>query len=369
MFLNVVCMDAASNKLYYTNGTERTWESPAPHRASRKRKFKLHVHNIPREVTSQEFTQFFKPHGAKKAVLKLKPDSTAPGFGIITVRTTAIRDALLKTPFTLHGSKLSIQLPPTKEQIRKWKEYKAARDNYMCQVIINGLPGTATLQDVQNAFHIYSPRAVRVPVDKNGGCKGFAFVEFESEEQRNNILAQLRRINICGRNCQVRECRPPKKGQNTPQTEKPPNKIEDRTKTPDNALPFLQTAAPSQPFLRSKQEGTSQSRASHSSVSPPPAVGSAPPNALSPSVRVPGFKQGTPSSRSPSPLSYLSPPPPPTDYMDEYESSEESDSEITDNDEPSPRDTSVPNSLPPPPLSTLPLPLSRLPPPPSPPPN
>ena len=331
--LDVVCLDPTSNKLYYTNGTERTWDSPAAKSLPTKTSHKVFVGNVPSDVTSEEFAEFFKPYGSKWAVLTKKPDSTGSSFGFVSFATEAERDAFLKTPVILHGRKLLVNIAKRNAKAHaEVEKKKIAPDGNSRTLFINGLAATTTFKDVQNAFLIYAPHSVRVPMDSNGVCKGYAFVEVASEEQRNSILAHLKQITICGVSCKVRECLPPKKYEDNHILKllKTPPQMNNIIKTSPNNLQLDQTPSSSKVVLPNQLMYTSQNSASHSSISPPRKLTPLPNN-------TPSLLQN-PTDLNPSPLTPESPlriPPPPS-FTGTFSPSKNSPPPFTPTPSPSP---------------------------------
>ena len=209
-----VSLDPETNKLYYSDGTTQSWEFPSKTRHDEKMP-QLFVKSIPLDTTNDEFTELFRPFGSTDSFL-IKAEGRTTAVGIVTFPTEAERDALLEQQLTLGGKTLTIQrYEPHPARINNHRStyhsqspYPEPNDafKYKRQIFIPWLPSSTTSADVNQALLVYNPHSVILPRYPDGTIKGFAFVEFANETQRDRILQTQKSVELHGVSCELRKC-------------------------------------------------------------------------------------------------------------------------------------------------------------------
>ena len=172
-----------------------------------------YVGNIPFNTTQDEFLQFFKFYGATHVSLKKNPANTSLTYGFVYFAQKSARDLILTLELQLRGRKLKTNLPKSSADSHASRSHLSSSapnlDAHKQQIFISRLPISTTPDDVKQAFLIYNPISVVVPQNPDHTIKGFAFVTFASEAQRDMILQNVQTIKINNVDCNLRPGRAP----------------------------------------------------------------------------------------------------------------------------------------------------------------
>ncbi|OCL12545.1 RNA-binding domain-containing protein [Glonium stellatum] len=172
----------------------------------------LFVRNLNFSTTSARLTEVFKPlEGFMSARVTTKFDPKRPseslsaGYGFLEFRTKAQAQAALAAMdgYNLDGHNLLIKashkgLDAAEERRKEDRAKKAAGKR--TKLIIKNLPFQASKQDVRALLGPYGQlRSVRVPKTFNNTARGFAFAEFTTPREAENVIDALRNTHLLGR--------------------------------------------------------------------------------------------------------------------------------------------------------------------------
>ena len=247
-FLCVACYDPGHQRLYYTDGTTSRWDMPPvaslpapplkssilttqklttdthsvvnsvqpisvhlrdrnsvdPAPASETEGYKLFVGNVDPQGSTLEFKQLFMRCGATDAFIVRKRGPVSATHGFASFPSKALRDIALRSRIDFCGRTLKLDI--AKPAAAHHQKPHRPRDPlaYKRTIFITGIPYTTTRRDLAQIFSKYHPQSVRLPYDKHHlRIKGYAFVEFESEDSCRTILSTFPTLQIGNRECKL----------------------------------------------------------------------------------------------------------------------------------------------------------------------
>ncbi|QPG72795.1 hypothetical protein FOA43_000097 [Brettanomyces nanus] len=167
------------------------------------------VKNFNFATTTSDINNLFKPlEGFVVALVKTKPDSKHPGkmqsmgFGFVEFRTRTQALAAIRAMdgYVLDGHKLQMKLSTRTSERESGSESKKRRSSKSPKIIVKNLPFEATRKDVLELFNSFGNlQSVRVPKKFDKSARGFAFVEFSTVKEAENVMDQLQGVHLLGR--------------------------------------------------------------------------------------------------------------------------------------------------------------------------
>lgn len=163
-----------------------------------KAELSVHVANIDFSVTDAQLSAFFQEHaGPVQAVhMGRKASGESRGFASVEFKEAAsVQKAIQLDRSRLQGRPLFISRHQTVGS-SSWKpavSHPRGRDP--CTLYVSQLSAETVEEDLRVLFSTHgSLKGVRLGLEKNGLCKGYAYVEFEDEQTASRALAEHGKI-------------------------------------------------------------------------------------------------------------------------------------------------------------------------------
>lgn len=172
----------------------------------------LFIRNLNFATTTTGLISAFKPlSGFLSARVKTKIDPRRPqevlsmGFGFVEFSSNQLARAALATMngHSLDNHDLVVQVSrkvadAAEEQRQKDKSKKASTHN--TKIVIKNLPFEATKKDVRSLLGAYGQlRSVKVPQKFDRSTRGFAFADFVTAKEAENVMEALKDTHLLGR--------------------------------------------------------------------------------------------------------------------------------------------------------------------------
>lgn len=172
----------------------------------------LFVRNLNFSTTNDGLREAFQPlHGFLSARVKTKSDPKKPGhllsmgFGFLEFNSKEQAQAALAAMdgYKLDGHELVIKashkaLDAAEERRKEGHAKKIA--GRKTKVIVKNLPFEASKKDVRSLFGAYGQlRSVRLPKKFDSSTRGFAFADFVTAREAENVMDALRDTHFLGR--------------------------------------------------------------------------------------------------------------------------------------------------------------------------
>lgn len=165
----------------------QTAGSPTRQPQEQKPGFEVFVKSLPFSATEEEVKAFFEGCGAIENVYLLRGRDRRPkGSGFVRfVNKESVAKAVAKNNSELGGRALTIEeAKPREERPAQPRESKTSTS-----VFIGNLSYTTTEDQLRSHFEgAGAIKAIRLATDRNGQSKGFAHIDFETEEQAGKAV-------------------------------------------------------------------------------------------------------------------------------------------------------------------------------------
>jgi nucleolin len=165
----------------------QTAGSPTRQPQEQKPGFEVFVKSLPFSATEEEVKAFFEGCGAIENVYLLRGRDRRPkGSGFVRfVNKESVAKAVAKNGSELGGRALTIEeAKPREERPAQPRESKTSTS-----VFIGNLSYTTTEAQLRTHFEgVGAIKAIRLATDRNGQSKGFAHIDFETEEQAGKAV-------------------------------------------------------------------------------------------------------------------------------------------------------------------------------------
>ena len=165
----------------------------------------IYVKNLNFSTTEDQLKAFMEKHSFKdiKNVKIVKKNGNSCGFGFIDFEThESVQKAIRELQNKLldgHSLKLSISQPNKTENLKKRKEVSEAYHN-VDKLVLRNIAFQATKQELKDLLTgIVAFKKIRLPKKSTGELRGFAFVEFSSNEECKKAFETLQNLHFYGR--------------------------------------------------------------------------------------------------------------------------------------------------------------------------
>ncbi|KAI0236715.1 Multiple RNA-binding domain-containing protein 1 [Massospora cicadina] len=166
----------------------------------------LFIKNLNFETDEVKLREAFQHlTGLKKVSIKTKPDAKNPGktlsmgFGFAefdTKENAAAAMAAMKD-FVLQGHSLSIKVS---HRGHGGEPVKTPTARTGTKLLVRNVPFEATKNDLRELFGAFGQlKSVRLPKKYDGSFRGFAYLEFVSEREAKNVMANVSSTHLYGR--------------------------------------------------------------------------------------------------------------------------------------------------------------------------
>jgi len=168
---------------------ERKVNPSSPTRQPQEQKpgFEVFVKSLPFSATEEEVKKFFEGCGAIENVYLLRGRDRRPkGSGFVRfANKESVAKAVAKNNSELGGRPLTIEEAKPKED----RPAQPRESQTSTSVFIGNLSYTTTEEDLRKFFEgAGAIKAIRLASDRNGQSKGFAHIDFETEEQAGKAV-------------------------------------------------------------------------------------------------------------------------------------------------------------------------------------
>lgn len=163
------------------------------------------IKNLNFETTQEAFRAHFEKVGHVKSVRIVTNAGLPCGYGFVEFATTAEAEKAVANMSNqlLDGHALKVSLSNKSAEKKSGKRNVEERDEEgtpSTKILIKNLPFEATKAELRELFQTYGQvKTVRIPKKYSGGHRGFAFIDFISQEDAQTAFTSLQGAHLYGR--------------------------------------------------------------------------------------------------------------------------------------------------------------------------
>lgn len=163
----------------------------------------IFVKNLSFETTSDALRTHFSQAGPVKSARIVTNAGLPCGYGFVEFASSAVAEKAVANMSNqlLDGHALKVSLSSKGEKKgKRTVEEREEEGNPGTKILIKNLPFEGTKAELRELFQTYGQvKTVRIPKKYSGGHRGFAFIDFVSQEEAQTAFSSLQGAHLYGR--------------------------------------------------------------------------------------------------------------------------------------------------------------------------